>query len=169
MCDELYEQMISGAGEKKLTADEKKGLVRLSPFKPHVTREKDDDCRWTIENETGKEVISLKMKNVHEREPGKNYIPLIGAGNKEVPRAKCPEIGNGSIIRCKVWAAPYYMAPQKQAGITIPPRYGISLKLSAIKLLELKEYTGGNDDFGDDEGYSFDEEGHTPENDGADF
>lgn len=50
------------------------------------------------------------------------------------PLAKGTKIGNGSKVKVKVTADPYIMSSKN---------YGITLRLNAVLVEELKEYTGG--------------------------
>ena len=112
-----------------------------------MIKEKDDDGNYTIETETGKMVISPKMKNVLDRQPGKNRVQIIGAGNTPIPIDEAPEIGNGSKVKVKMFVNPYYMPTTNQIGV--------SLNLEAIKVYELVEYGkggGGGEDFDDLDG-----------------
>jgi len=143
--DKAYNEALNDEGEAKLSASKKKTLQKASPFKEHILKEKDDNGEYTIETETGKVYITPKLNNVLDKEPGKNYVKLIGKGNAEVPRDKCPEVGNGSIIKCKVYVNPYYMATTNSIGV--------SFIWSAMKIIELKEYSSeGGEDFDEDEG-----------------
>lgn len=148
----MEEEMKTGKGEKKLTKAELDSMVYLSPIKEHCPNVKVGD-EWVKGEPTGKDMLNLKMKNVDKKKQGLNYVKLIGNGNIEVPRTQCPEIGNGSKIKCKVYANPYYMVGQKVGGVVIPPRYGISLSLQAIKIIDLVAYgAGSGEDFDEDEG-----------------
>ena len=72
------------------------------------------------------------------------------------PLAKGTKIGNGSTVQVKVQADPYVMNGKN---------YGVTLRLLAVLVKDLKEYTGGKsaEDFGfdidsaDDEGFNSDE------------
>ena len=59
-------------------------------------------------------------------------------------------IGNGSIVKVKYVAKPYYMAATKTVGI--------SYKLLALQVIKLVEYTEGGGGFGDESGGGFGEE-----------
>jgi len=147
MIDTAYDEAMAG---DKLGASKKKVLKKVYPFKDHIMKEKDDDGKYTIEVETGKMMIVPKLKNVLDRDVGRDYIKLLGEGNREVPRDLCPEVGNGSIVKCKVYVNPYYMATTGSIGV--------SFSWGAMKIIELKEFGGG------DSGENFDEdEGFTPD------
>ena len=145
LIDKAYDEAIAGEGTLKLTASKRKTLNKVLPFKEHILKDKDENGDYTIETETGKMYITPKLNNVLDRERGKDYVKLIGKGNVEVPRSQCPEIGNGSIIKCKVYANPYYMPTTNTIGV--------SFIWVAIKIIELKEYhSEDGEDFDADEG-----------------
>ena len=141
------QEALNDEGSMKLTPSKKKTLTVVYPWRDHVIKEKDDDGNYTIETETGKMVITPKMKNVLDRKPGKNRVQIIGAGNTPIPIDEAPEIGNGSKVKVKMFVSPYYMPTTNQIGV--------SLGLEAIKVYELVEYGTGNaggEDFDDIEG-----------------
>lgn len=156
MLDALKAEILDDkCGDVALSKAHKDTLVRLEPWKDHVPNVKNAAGEWVEGTPTGKIMISPKLKNVDDKEKGRDYVKLIGVGNKEVPRSQCPEIGNGSLIKCKVYVNPYFMAGQKQGGIEIPPRYGVSLSLGAIKIINLIEFDAGSgEDFDEDEGFT---------------
>lgn len=147
MLDTALQEALNDEGSMKLTPSKKKTLTVVYPWRDHVIKEKDDDGNYTIETETGKMVITPKMKNVLDRKPGKNRVQIIGAGNTPIPIDEAPEIGNGSKVKVKMFVSPYYMPTTNQIGV--------SLGLEAIKVYELVEYGTGNaggEDFDDIEG-----------------
>ena len=147
MLDTALQEALNDEGSMKLTPSKKKTLTVVYPWRDHVIKEKDDDGNYTIETETGKMVITPKMKNVLDRKPGKNRVQIIGAGNTPIPIDEAPEIGNGSKVKVKMFVSPYYMPTTNQIGV--------SLGLEAIKVYELVEYGTGNaggEDFDDLEG-----------------
>ena len=147
MLDTALQEALNDEGSMKLTPSKKKALTVVYPWKDHVIKEKDDDGNYTIETETGKMVITPKMKNVLDRKPGRNRVQIIGAGNTPIPIDEAPEIGNGSKVKVKMFVNPYYMPTTNQIGV--------SLGLEAIKVYELVEYGTGNaggEDFDDIEG-----------------
>ena len=147
MLDTALQEALNDEGSMKLTPSKKKALTVVYPWKDHVIKEKDDDGNYTIETETGKMVITPKMKNVLDRKPGRNRVQIIGAGNTPIPIDEAPEIGNGSKVKVKMFVNPYYMPTTNQIGV--------SLGLEAIKVYELVEYntgSAGGEDFDDIEG-----------------
>ena len=147
MLDTALQEALNDEGSMKLTPSKKKALTVVYPWKDHVIKEKDDDGKYTIETETGKMVIVPKMKNVLDRQPGRNRVQIIGAGNTPIPIDEAPEIGNGSKVKVKMFVNPYYMPTTNQIGV--------SLGLEAIKVYELVEYStgsAGGEDFDDLEG-----------------
>lgn len=133
--DAAYDEAMNDEGDLKLGTSAKKKLNKAYPYKEYIEKEKDDKGKWTIEKETGKLVLTPKMKNVLDRDEGRNYIKLIG-DNGEVPVAKRPEIGNGSLIKVKMYVNPYYMATTGSIGV--------SLSLDAIKIINLVSFGGGD-------------------------
>lgn len=89
----------------------------------------------------------FKAKTKHEfkdRNTGelvKRTLPVFDKYGK--PLAKGTKIGNGSTVQVKVQADPYVMNAKN---------YGVTLRLLAVLVKDLKEYTGGKtaDDFGFD-------------------
>lgn len=163
LIDQAYQEALDGEGALKLPASKKKTLVKAYPWKEHITKEKDDDGNYTIEVETGKMVIQPKLNNVLDKEAGKDYVKLIGGDGREVPRDLAPEVGNGSIIQCKVFVNPYYMATTNTIGV--------SLTWSALRIIELKEFGGENgEDFDtDDEAYTAEESPFDSDTDEGDY
>ncbi|MBT7685136.1 MAG: hypothetical protein HN669_06140 [Candidatus Marinimicrobia bacterium] len=70
-------------------------------------------------------------------------------------------IGNGSTLKLQIWASPYHMASDNSVGI--------SYKLKKVQLIELKEYSGGDDAFGDESGSGFEDSDDTAVNTDEDF
>lgn len=157
--DTAYQEIMDDQGEITLGTSAKKKLNKVYPFKDHIIKEKDSNGKYTIENETGKVMVVPKMKNVLDKKEGNNYIKLIGDGNVEVAIDKRPEIGNGSIIKAKMYVNPYYMAASGSVGV--------SLSLDSIKLITLNSYGGGSggEDFEDGD---FEASVRTPE-EGEDY
>lgn len=115
-----------------------KGITKAPVFKDHIVKVGEDDYE-----ETGNIVVRFKMNNVADRQPGQNYIQVKDAKKQDIT-SNCPDIGNGSKIRCVAFANPYYMASNKTIGI--------SLIWTKMQLLDLVEYEGGDSDFDDYEG-----------------
>lgn len=158
MLEQLKEEILDDSKGVAIPAKDKKNLVAVDLFKPEIEVTKDDNGNVISENETGNIDLLIKLNNVDDKKKGQDYVKFIGEGNRELlPRTACPEIGNGSIVRCKVYANPYFMPSQKTAGIEIPARYGVSLSWNAIKVIKLNEYHSDGEDFDEDEGISLDE------------
>lgn len=103
--------------------------------------------------------FKFKQNKVIHRQDGQTNevkIPLFDAKGK--PIAKKIKLGNGSTIKVSYTVAPYYNATNKGVGL--------SLRLVAIQVIELVEYSAGNAEsygFGEEEGYeSKDEEDDPP-------
>ena len=100
-------------------------------------------------NPTGNIIVKAKLKaKDHEFKDQKVDVYDV-KGRKE--NAWDTDIGNGSTIKVKVFAFPYYMAKDNTVGV--------SMKLNKLQLINLVEYEG--DGFGDEsgeEGFGDDEE-----------
>ena len=94
------------------------------------------------DNETGNIVFKFKLSNVDDKEPPKNQIMVVDAKRQRIHDV--PLVGNGSIIRCVAYANPYYMATTKSVGV--------SLMWTKMQIIELNEYSGG-DEFDDEDGF----------------
>ncbi len=99
------------------------------------------------ESEDGKHLVfKFKQNKVIKRKDGTTSevkIPLFDAKGK--PITKAIKLGNGSVCRISFTVAPYYNATNKGVGL--------SLRLVAVQVIELVEYSAGNA-----ESYGFDEE-----------
>lgn len=113
-----------------------------------------------IENADGTVTFKFKMKakvTPKKGDPFEQKPALFDAKGK--PLTGETKIGGGSVIKVCYEVVPYYTAI---AGA------GISLRLKAVQVLELKEYSGGGDaesyGFGEEEGFEAGEagEGDTP-------
>ena len=142
MVDAAYESASAGEGDAPLKALAIKKLNKAYPWKDHVARQKNDDGGYD-EEETGNIVIKPAMKKVKTRKKGMDYIKIIGAGNKELPHDGLPEIGNGSIVKAKMWVMPYHMATTGAIGV--------SLNLQEVKIIKLEEYGSAGGGWDDDE------------------
>lgn len=118
-----------------LGAAKAKQITKAPVFKDHYDADGE---------ETGKIVFKFKMSNVDDRDPGSNKIIVVDASKKVIQDV--PLVGNGSIVRCAAFANPYYIASTKAVGI--------SLLWTKMQIIDLNEYSGGGDDFDDEEGYT---------------
>ena len=111
-----------------------------------------------IENEDGTVTFKFKMKAKvipKKGEPFEQQPALFDAKGK--PLTGETKVGGGSTIKVCYEVVPYYTAI---AGV------GISLRLKAVQIIELKEYSGGGGNaesygFGEEEGFEAGE-GDTP-------
>ena len=134
--------------KENLTPAKAKSVVTRDVF--HEDTDKDG-------NETGKIVIKAKAGAVDYKGNAVN-IPIFNAkGIEEMDWNKL--IGNGSKIKVQMWASPYHMANGNYVGI--------SYKLKKLQIIELSEYGGGDEGFGDETGSGFD--AATEEDDDIDF
>lgn len=99
------------------------------------------------ESEDGKHLVfRFKQNKIIKRKDGTTSevkIPLFDAKGKPITEAI--KLGNGSVCRISFTVAPYYNATNKGVGL--------SLRLVAVQVIELVEYSAGNA-----ESYGFDEE-----------
>lgn len=99
-----------------------------------------------IENDDGTVTFKFKMKakvTPKKGDPFEQKPALFDAKGK--PLTGEPKVGGGSTIKVSYEVVPYYTAI---AGV------GVSLRMKAVQIIELKEYSGG----GDAESYGFCEE-----------
>ena len=98
--------------------------------------------------------FKFKQNKVIHRQDGQTNevkIPLFDAKGK--PIGNKIKLGNGSTIKVSYTVAPYYNATNKGVGL--------SLRLVAIQVIELVEYSAGNAEsygFGEEEGYESSDE-----------
>lgn len=129
------------AEAKENLAPEKAEKLEIFP----ITRDEVDADK----NPTGNIIVKAKLKaKDHEFKDQKVDVYDV-KGRKE--NDWDTDIGNGSTIKVKVFAFPYYMAKDNTVGV--------SMKLNKLQLINLVEYEG--DGFGDEsgeEGFGDDEE-----------
>lgn len=111
-----------------------------------------------IENDDGTVTFKFKLKakvTPKKGAPFEQKPALFDA--KGTPLVGEPKVGSGSVIKVSYEVVPYYTAI---AGA------GISLRLKAVQIIELKEYSGGGTaksyGFGEEEGFEADEEDTPP-------
>ena len=111
-----------------------------------------------IENDDGTVTFKFKLKakvTPKKGDPFEQKPALFDAKGK--PLVGDLKVGSGSVIKVSYEVVPYYTAI---AGA------GISLRLKAVQIIELKEYSGGGNaesyGFGEEEGFEADEDGTPP-------
>ena len=111
-----------------------------------------------IENDDGTVTFKFKMKakvTPKKGDPFEQKPALFDAKGK--PLTGEPKVGGGSTIKVSYEVVPYYTAI---AGA------GISLRLKAVQIIELKEYSGGGNaesyGFGEEEGFEAGEDDTPP-------
>lgn len=116
-------------------AKEGKGDMKLAPNKVKtVTNNEVYKDEYDAEgNETGNVVFKFSLKDVDKLPEGKNKIAVFNAEGK--PIANVPLVGNGSTIRVRGFANPYYMASTNAIGI--------ALKWEALQIIDLVSFSGG--------------------------
>ena len=136
------------------------------------TGDMSDGLRVYKEEPLFKFSCNASYKNKHGEETSVT-IPISDTAGKEIS-AQLGEIGNGSKIKVAAKLVPYHMSAKN---------YGISLRLTAIQLIDYVPYGSGTaESFGfdtDGKGYTAEEEddnpfydsgkGETAEDDGSDF
>lgn len=119
--------------------------AKITAVKPY-TKETDDDGK-----ETGNILFNFKATAGGTRKAdGKPWergpIPVFDAKLKPMLDAK---VGGGSELKVSFDTAPYFIAKEKNAGL--------SLYLEGVQILKLVEYTGGRNaegmGFGEEDGY----------------
>ena len=115
MRDSAYEEVIE-AGKKAEKAD--------------VLREDDD----------GRSLLKFKLPELNYKGEANNIVMYNDNGKKVDDWSEL--VGNGSIVKIKYRAAPYYMASTKKVGV--------SLKFYAVQVINLVEYVGQDEGFGDE-------------------
>ena len=92
------------------------------------------------EDNDGNRYIAFKLnESNYKGEP--NKVDFYDVTGSKVPDWDTM-IGNGSLIKVKYMAKPYYMASTKMVGI--------SYKFFAVQVIKLEEYAGADDGFGDE-------------------
>ena len=111
-----------------------------------------------IENDDGTVTFKFKLKakvTPKKGDPFEQKPALFDAKGK--PLTGEPKIGGGSVIKVSYEVVPYYTAI---AGA------GVSLRLKAVQIIELKAYSGGGNaesyGFGEEEGFEASEEDNDP-------
>lgn len=150
---ELEEKVANEKGEKKAKA--KKALDELAmadmPYKPVY----DEDG-----NETGDFVLQFKMKAQRkDKKTGqvtKMFPKLFDAAGKQIPQSK--DIWGGSLIKVAGLINPFYIPGTNMAGV--------SLRLSAVQVIELRSSGGGDASsygFGKEDGYNTEDDSTPPD------
>lgn len=111
-----------------------------------------------IENDDGTVTFKFKLKakvTPKKGDPFEQKPALFDAKGK--PLTGEPKVGGGSVIKVSYEVVPYYTAI---AGA------GVSLRLRAVQIIELKEYSGGGNaesyGFGEEEGFEAGEDDTPP-------
>ena len=92
--------------------------------------------------ETGQKYIQFKLPEMGYDDKV-NKVKIFDVSGTEVTDTWDKLIGNGSTVKVKYMAKPYYMASTKNVGI--------SYKFYAVQIIKLEEYSGGGESgFGDE-------------------
>lgn len=137
-----YDEAVAEMKEKggKAAAAAKK-MELHTPFEPEYDDEGD---------ETGNVIVTIKSKASGTTKAGKAWKRKINIFNaKGVHLKNPPAIYGGSLLKVEAEISPFSMPATKTAGI--------SLRISAVQVLQLSEGNGGGDasahGFGVEEGY----------------
>lgn len=100
---------------------------------------------------TGRTIIKTKLRAQYRDKNGVMQDSKVQVYNEKGIEQEgfSKLIANDSIIKCQVWASPYYMAALNTVGVTY--------KLKKIQYIELIEYASNGDGFSDESGDGFDE------------
>lgn len=102
-----------------------------------------------------KEYFKFKMTHIIETKKGdwERHVPIFDASGADIS-GKIGEIGNGSKVKVAYELVPFFMSDKN---------YGISLRLTAIQVLDMVEFGAESADefgFGKEEGFVQTDEGH---------
>ncbi len=123
---ELFEEMLQEAKEGVEELGKKVQAV-AEPYK--------------VNEETGEKFLSFKLPAIgYDGKP--NKVKVFDVYGKDVTDSWSKLIGNGSIVKVKYRAKPYYSPAAKTVGI--------SYRFYAIQVIDLVEYKAGDSGFGDE-------------------
>lgn len=122
--DTATKEAKEGKGDMKLAPNKVKTITNNEVYKDEYDAEG---------NETGNVVFKFSLKDVDKLPDGKNKIAVFNAEGK--PITNVPLVGNGSTIRVRGFANPYYMASTNAIGI--------ALKWEALQIIDLVAFSGG--------------------------
>ena len=152
--------IVSGGDASKAIAfltEQHKAAVAKAQKENAGKRVKESELPF-IENDDGTVTFKFKLKAKVTPKKGDQFEQkpaLFDAKGK--PLNGEPKVGGGSVIKVSYEVVPYYTAI---AGA------GVSLRLKAVQIIELKEYSGGGDaesyGFCEEEGFEADEDANAP-------
>jgi hypothetical protein len=116
---------------------------------------KEGDVPYAIDEDTGKVTVRFKLKakvTPKQGDPFEQRPAIFDAKGKPLTGDNLPNIGGGSKVKVAYELIPYYTAI---AGA------GVSLRLKAVQVIDLVEFSGGAGSeaygFGKEEGYEAEE------------
>lgn len=124
LCDTAVKETKEGKGDMKIAPNKIKTINTNEIYKDEYDSEG---------NETGNVVFKFSLKDVDKLPDGKNKIAVFDA--KGSPITNIPLVGNGSTIRVRGFANPYYMASTNSVGV--------ALKWEALQIIDLVAFSGG--------------------------
>jgi|11_taG_2_1085331.scaffolds.fasta_scaffold09618_1 lactam utilization protein B len=138
---EVCEQLEAMVDAKFAEVVKDKPALKATLSKRPVTEPHVDDRTG---EPTGNLVFKSKCLAVVESKTGQTYAqkPSV-VDSKRQPMAGNQLVGNGSTIKVAVEPIPYYMASTKQVGV--------SLRLKAVQVIDLKEHNKSASSIFDDE------------------
>lgn len=141
---EFLDAEASNAYNKAVKANPKKKakITKRTPYEVEYNEDGD---------ETGNIEFKFKMKARVELKDGTSFTQKPAVFDaKGKPITEDVNIGSGSIMKAGFELVPYFMASTNEASV--------SLRLKSAQLIDLVEYTGTDNPFEEEEGYSFDED-----------
>lgn len=129
VCEQLDDMLSKQANQ--LVKEQPKLKATLSTRTPYETDYDDNG------NETGNILFKIKMKAAGTTRDGREFTqkPMV-VDSKLTPMNGDKLIGNESVVKVAFEPAPYYVAAQKQAGV--------SLRLKGVQVLNLVEPRGSS-------------------------
>lgn len=121
MSDTALAEARDSKGEAKIAPQKLKTLTQEVFYKDEYDKEG---------NETGRVVFKFKMNNVDDLPKDKNKVKVVDS--KGITIKNVPLVGNGSTIKCKIYANPYYMATTNKIGV--------SFKWEAMQIIDLVSF-----------------------------
>lgn len=100
------------------------------------------------EDDQGNYVFKFSLKGIDKRKAEGKPHEIVVVDAQKNPIVDKPLVGHGSTIRVASFVYPYYMATNRQVGL--------SMMWSKMQIIDLIEYkpNGGGDDFDEEEGFA---------------
>lgn len=106
------------------------------------------DYNNSLKEYQDEEYFKFKMTHIIQTKKGEweRHVPIFDASQKDIS-GSITNVGNGSKIKVAYELVPFYVTSKN---------YGITLRMTAVQVLDLKEYSDGNASdfgFGTEKGY----------------